>query len=92
MPRRASWIVVSGAALLGLTACGGGTEKVADSDPAKLSAELEARAQAIEEKANQAALAAEQEAGTELASLREAAAAGGEDGPAADGDSEPSAR
>ena len=59
-----------------LAACSGDAAATGDTDPSKLSAELEQRAQAIEEKADMAAVAAEREAASELAALREEAGDG----------------
>jgi hypothetical protein len=63
------------AASFSLAACSSEIADTGNLDPSKLSEELEKRAQAIEEKADMAAVAAERDAGAELVSLREAEAA-----------------
>ena len=57
------------AAALLLAGCGGMEEAEADSDPSKLSAELEARASEIEKRAEEAVAEVEREAAAELAAL-----------------------
>ena len=56
------------AALL-LTGCAGGEDAAESEDPSVLSEELEARASAIEKRADEAVLAVEKEAADELAAL-----------------------
>lgn len=59
--------------LLLLSACSDDVADAGSADPSKLSAELEARARDIEEKADMAVVASEREAGAELESLRQEA-------------------
>lgn len=68
------------AALL-LAGCAGGEEADADTDPSKLSAELEARATEIEKRADEAVAEVEREAAAELAAVQ-AESGDGEDEPA----------
>ena len=56
--------------LVAIAACSGGNRDAETADPAKLSAELEQRAQAIEERAAVAVRDAETQADAELAALR----------------------
>lgn len=58
------------AAALLLAGCGGMEEAEADTDPSKLSAELEERASEIEARANEAVAEVEREAAAELAALK----------------------
>ncbi len=58
------------AAALLLAGCGGMEEAEADSDPSKLSAELEARASEIEARADEAVAEVERKAAAELEALK----------------------
>lgn len=58
------------AMMLSLAACSGGEEAAEGEDPSKLSAELEARATEIEEKADAAAAEVEREATADLQQLQ----------------------
>ena len=78
------------AMMLSLAACSGGEDAETGEDPSKLSAELEARATEIEEKADAAAAEVEREAAADLQQLqveaREADAADSEPDDDASGD------
>lgn len=73
--------------MLTLAACSGGEEVGESDDPSKLSAELEARATEIEEKADAAAAEVEREAAADLQQLQAEA----READAADSETEPGA-
>ncbi len=72
--------------VLMLAGCAGGEVADADADPSKLSAELEARATEIEQRADEAVAEVEREAAAELAALQTESGATADEESAADGE------